>query len=401
MARIKNRTIFTGDNLPVLRGMEDVSVDLVYLDPPFNSNRNYEAPIGSEAAGASFKDAWYLEDTDDEWWGMLADGHPALYRVIDAAGAAMGKGSKAYCIYMAVRLLELRRVLKDTGSIWLHCDPTMSHPLKMMMDAIFGRRNFVNEVLWCYEKPRPASRKFKSNHDVLLFYGKGGRRTFNVQTVPRSGQSEKTRRTFRRPDGTLYRSPYKGKILGDWWSDIPSFATRMTATERTGYPTQKPLALLRRIVSASSNRGDTVLDPFCGCATACLAAEEQGRKWIGIDISPLAFRLINARMEKELQIYGRGTINRTDIPVRRAPRPSRDIKHLLFGRQEGRCAGCRHPFLFRNFTLDHVVPRAKGGQDTDENLQLLCGWCNSKKGDGTMAELLARLRREGFALPRP
>lgn len=121
-----------------MRGMDDRCVDLIYLDPPFNSNRNYEAPIGSEAAGASFKDAWTLEDTDEVWWGEIADKHPALYKVIDAIGETQGKNAKGYSIYMAIRLLEMHRILKDTGSIYLHCDPTMSHGLKLTMDAIFG-----------------------------------------------------------------------------------------------------------------------------------------------------------------------------------------------------------------------------------------------------------------------
>ena len=143
---IKTSTIFTGDNLPILRGMDSESVDLIYLDPPFNSNRRYAAPIGSEAAGAVFKDVWTLADTDDAWWGELAEAHPALYKVIDGASAVGGKADKAYCIYMAIRLLEMHRVLKSTGSIYLHCDPTMSHSLKLVMDAVFGQKHYQNEI---------------------------------------------------------------------------------------------------------------------------------------------------------------------------------------------------------------------------------------------------------------
>ena len=134
----KNRTLWTGDNLDIMRGMNSASVDLIYLDPPFNSNKNYSAPIGSEAAGAAFKDTWTLSDVDEAWHGEIADRDPTLYAIIDAAGLAHGKSMKSYLIMMAVRLLEMHRLLKRTGSIYLHCDPTASHYLKSLMDAIFG-----------------------------------------------------------------------------------------------------------------------------------------------------------------------------------------------------------------------------------------------------------------------
>ena len=143
-----NRTLWTGDNLDIMRGMNSETVDLIYLDPPFNSNRNYSAPLGSEAAGAAFKDTWTLSDVDEAWHGEIADRQPALYTIIDAAGLAHGKGMKSYLIMMAVRLLEMRRLLKDTGSIYLHCDPTASHYLKTLMDAVFGQSNFRNEIVW-------------------------------------------------------------------------------------------------------------------------------------------------------------------------------------------------------------------------------------------------------------
>ena len=142
----KNRTMWTGDNLDIMRGMNSESVDLIYLDPPFNSNRTYSAPIGSEAAGAAFKDTWTLDDVDVAWHGEIADKQPALYSIIDAAGLAHGKGMKSYLIMMAVRLLEMNRLLKTTGSIYLHCDSTASHYLKLLMDCIFGKSNFRNEI---------------------------------------------------------------------------------------------------------------------------------------------------------------------------------------------------------------------------------------------------------------
>ena len=145
-----NRTVWTGDNLDILRGVNPECVDLIYLDPPFKSDRNYSAPIGSEAAGAAFKDTWTLDDVDEAWHGEIADRDPALYSVIGAAGLAHGASMKSYLIMMAVRLLEMRRVLKPTGSIYLHCDPTASHYLKLLMDTVFGTRNFRNEVVWDY-----------------------------------------------------------------------------------------------------------------------------------------------------------------------------------------------------------------------------------------------------------
>lgn len=139
----RNRTLWTGDNLDIMRGMNSESVDLIYADPPFNSQADYAAPVGSEAAGAAFKDTWTLDDVDEAWHGLIAEQEPALYRIIDAAGLAHGKGMKSYLIMMAARLLEMRRVLKANGSLYVHCDPTASHYLKSLLDAIFGGGNFA------------------------------------------------------------------------------------------------------------------------------------------------------------------------------------------------------------------------------------------------------------------
>ena len=166
MTNFADRTVWTGDNLDILRGLNSLSVDLIYLDPPFNSNRNYAAPVGSAAAGAAFKDTWTLSDLDVAWMGLIADEQPAMYQVLQAAGMTHGKGMQSYLCMMAVRLLEMRRVLKDTGSIYLHCDPTASHYLKTLMDSIFGNANFRNEISWKRSNPKSVKGGGKTYHWV-------------------------------------------------------------------------------------------------------------------------------------------------------------------------------------------------------------------------------------------
>ena len=404
----QNRTMWTGDNLDIMRGMNSDSVDLIYLDPPFNSNRTYSAPIGSEAAGAAFKDTWTLSDVDEAWHGEIADREPSVYAAIDAAGVTHGKGMKSYLIMMAVRLLEMRRLLKDTGSVYLHCDPTASHYLKLLMDGVFGVGNFRNEIVWCYEVGGRSQRYFARKHDTVLFYSMSDNYLFNADDV-RLKRKTTHMKIERDPDGRewqiktdrktgiVYRYPIDaGAICPDWWVGIQQL--NRSQKERVGYPTQKPLALLDRIIRASSNEGDMILDPFCGCATACVAADRLNRQWVGIDLSPLAGQLVETRMQREGALMFKA-VRRADIPQRTdvVSLPNyRTHKHTLFGKQEGICAGCRYNFPFRNFTIDHVIPQAKGGTDHPDNLQLLCNACNSMKGTGTQEELIAKLRAEGI-----
>ncbi len=376
----KNATVWTGDNLDVMRGMNSKCVDLIYLDPPFSSNQAYAAPIGSEAAGAAFKDTWTLDDIKVAEQGELADRNHAAYAVIEATGLAHGERQKAYLIMMAVRILEMYRVLKPKGSIYLHCDPKASHYLKLLMDTVFGPERFLNEIVWSYGLGGSSPRYYSRKHDIILFYSKSKEYTFHKPTVPARSQ--------------MLMGQMKGAT--DVW-DIPSINNM--AKERTGYPTQKPLKLLRRIVEASTDKGDLVLDPFCGCATTCVAADELGRKWAGIDLSPLAVKLVVKRLKESQTPFFENVIAREDPPVRTdlGELPNyRTHKHTLFGLQEGLCNGCRVGFPFRNFTIDHIVPRLKGGQDNIENLQLLCSACNSTKGIGTQAELIAKLKDTGF-----
>ena len=188
MTNFADRTIWTGDNLDILRGLNSASVDLIYLDPPFNSNRNYAAPVGSAAAGAAFKDTWTLSDLDVAWMGLIADEQPAIYKVLDTAGLSHGKPMQSYLCMMAVRLLEMRRVMKATGSIYLHCDPTASHYLKMLMDAVFGSGLFLNEMTWkrssAHSDTRQGMRRAGKIRDVVLVYTKSDDYVWNPQYMP-------------------------------------------------------------------------------------------------------------------------------------------------------------------------------------------------------------------------
>ena len=397
-----NRTIWTGDNLDIMRGLNSESVDLIYLDPPFNSNRNYAAPVGSAAAGAAFKDTWTLSDLDVAWMGLIADEHPAMYQALQAAALTHGKGMQSYLCMMGVRLLGMRRMLKDTGSIYLHCDPTASHYLKLLMDAVFGSENFQNEVVWHYRRWTGNANRFQRLHDLVLFYGKGANHYFNVLYDPYTEKSIRRKQNYhtRIKNGDVFVTSIdeRGVRAGDVWP-IPVLNSQ--AKERIGYPTQKPLTLLERIIKASSNEGDIVLDPFCECATACIAAENLGRQWVGIDLSPKAVELVNLRLQQSMgSLFHHSFVTaRVDIPRRTdidAPIPYRNNKHDLFGQQEGRCNGCKTEFPFRAFEVDHVIPQTRGGTDHIDNLQLLCGHCNRTKGDRPQEYLVARLRETGI-----
>lgn len=379
---METSVLYYGDNLDILRKyVPDESVDLVYLDPPFNSQATYNVlfrePTGepSEAQIKAFEDTWHWTATTEKTFQEIVDtAPPAVVEMIRALRTFVGRNDiMAYLTEMCIRLLELKRVLKDLGSIYLHCDPTASHYLKVMMDTIFGAKNFRNEIIWKRTYAHGSSQRYGPVHDILLFYSKSdtyiwtnprgehdpgylekhfayidkdtGRR-FQPITLTgsgiRHGDSGKPWRGInptavgrhwaipgavvdrlgiqgdtvqekldaldaadriywpKKKGGTprlkWFTDELEGVALPDIWSDIPPISAK--AAERLGFPTQKPEALLERIISASSKEGNLVLDPFCGCGTALVAAETLGRKWIGIDITHLAIGIMKWRLEK-------------------------------------------------------------------------------------------------------
>jgi DNA modification methylase len=390
-------TLFTNDNLFVLYGMNSEIVDLIYLDPPFNSKRMYSAPIGTKAAGASFKDMWTWEDVNDAYLDKLIEKYPDLVNFIRSIGRMHSKAMMAYITYMTQRVIELHRILKSTGSFYLHCDPTASHYLKILLDEVFGSKNFRNEIIWSYQRWTGATEKFQSMHDVILFYRKSESVTFNPLYEGYSAKSmHKGKRFSTTEQGKVVKQDYtedttRQKLMRDVW-DISILNSQ--SKERTGYPTQKPLALMHRIIKASSNQGDIVLDPFCGCATTCVAAQQLGRKWIGIDIEKQAAGVLVERLGDDAGLF-KDFIHRTDIPKRTdiaIEPPSPSVKQRLFTQQEGHCNACSIELPIHQFEIDHVIPKSKGGGDYYENYQLLCGSCNRIKGDRPMEYLRIKIR---------
>jgi DNA modification methylase len=360
--------LYYGDNLAVLREhIKDETVDLVYLDPPFNSNQDYNvlfAEKGGTKAAAQIKafgDTWEWNSAAAESFEMAVEKGGRVAQAMLAFKTFLGQSDMlAYLSMMAPRLVELRRVLKPTGSIYLHCDPTASHYLKMLMDAVFGPTQFVNEIIWkrssAHSDAKQGAQHYGRVTDTLLFYSKSDERTWNQLHAPYD--EAYVERDYRRvdKDGRRYRidnlqgpggaakgNPFyevmgvkrywryskekmqalikQGRVIQtkpgavpqykryldempgvpiqNLWTDIPVINNR--SNEKLGYPTQKPEALLERIISTSSNEGDVVLDPFCGCGTTIAAAQKLKRAWVGIDITHLAISLIKSRL---LDAYG-------------------------------------------------------------------------------------------------
>lgn len=331
-----NNTLYYGDNLRILREyIPDECVDLIYLDPPFNSQANYNILFKDESGDSppsqikAFSDTWHWPDAALAFEELRRNAPEKVRRMVEGLYDFMGPcAMMAYLVMMTTRLVELHRVLKTTGSIYLHCDTTASHYLKIILDTVFGPKNFRNEIAWCYKERELSKRYWNKKHDMILFYVKNcqSKYTFNWSTATYE-YSDGTIAKFKLKDadGRIYQirgkgGPYTGEhglspeieqehpewtyrdyldekpgvLPRDWWSDIP-FLNR-AARERLHYPTQKPLALLERIIKASSNPGDVVLDPFCGCGTTIDAAQKLNRNWMGIDITHLAIQLIRKRL---------------------------------------------------------------------------------------------------------
>ncbi len=295
-----NRTLYHGDNLPFLRGLNSGTVNLIATDPPFNKGRDFHADPDSTAKDAKFQDRWrWDEDIHDEWLIAIQRDEPEVWSVITTAKQVWGDDMAAFLCWLGVRLLEMRRILADDGSLYLHIDHTAHAWVKTLLDAIFGRRNFRNEIVWCYAGGGQPTKDFPRKHDTILRYAKSDKYTFNRNEVRVPYDSDYTATVFAgegtRAPGRTYMPDPRGKVVEDWWRNIP----RPYGEERTGYPTQKPLALYERIIKASSNPDDLVLDPFCGCATTPIAAERLGRQWVGMDIWDGAITQVLDRLEQE------------------------------------------------------------------------------------------------------
>ena len=360
-------SLYFGDNLDILRGhIPDDSVDLIYLDPPFNSKADYNILFKestgerSKAQLTAFEDTWHWTEETERAFQEIVDAAPA--HVVEMMGAFRQfvglNDMMAYLTMMCVRLIELKRALKDTGTIYLHCDPTASHYLKVILDGVFGKKNFRNEIIWQRTLAKGlTSRQLPNNHDVILCYQKTGQAKWKpeamIQPYDMLNLDDKTSGKYchRDKDGRVYRlsdltnpnqdrpnltyefmgvnkvwrwtkermqaayeaglvvqtkpgtvpqfkrylDEQRGRPLGDVWTDIPPLNSQ--AIERLGYPTQKPETLLKRIIEAGGDEGDLVLDPFCGCGTAITAAQQLKRQWIGIDVTHLAINLIKGRLK--------------------------------------------------------------------------------------------------------
>lgn len=357
--------LYFGDNLDMLRShVADESVDLIYLDPPFNSKAQYNVLFKTPAGAAAdaqleaFQDSWHWGETAEAAFADVIHGGGSAAKILAALRASLGENDMmAYLAMMTVRLSELHRVLSPQGSLFLHCDPTASHYLKIILDAVFGPTRYTNEIVWkrsdAHNDAKQGSKHFGRIHDVLLYYRKSEAAPFNVAYRPLPASTvekwyrhveAETGRRYNKGDvtgpggaakgnpfyewngvsrywrysrenmqrlqdegrlvysgsGMTYQKRYldesKGVPLQDFWDDVPMLRGLNSSGERLGYPTQKPLALLERVILAASHEGQTVLDPFCGCGTTVHAAEKLGRDWIGVDVTHHAVTVIEDRM---------------------------------------------------------------------------------------------------------
>ena len=490
-------TLYEMDNLEVLRGINSNSIDLIATDPPFNTKRNRSGSAGF------YVDKWKYGDTDklpDQWkWNevhpkwleSIQDGHPALYQVIEATKIVQGEDTAAFLCFLSVRLLEMHRVLKDTGSIYLHCDHTANSYIRMAMDAIFGKKNFINEIAWLRKdgvKHNLAKRKFPQAHDTIFYYAKskgythnpillpyseeyiatnynqiddngryatfpctneaGGNKVYEFRGIRRAWRFKKSEMEEMYQKGLLtqatpnspfrykkYLSTAEGVKVPDLWTDTALFEEN----EKTGSPDQKPLALYKRLIEASSNEGDIVLDPFCGCATTIIASNNLNRRWIGIDrqkdaryhiitrlmgIAPKErkrleeYAIDKAWLDRQMQSYEMHYQTeppiRTDnqetaatelppvLPITEEFQMTRKEIHEVLIEQFGPyCWGCNFEAPdSRYLELDHINPKSGKddyGQHHINNRALLCKPCNLEKSNRmTLPELRRINKQKGY-----
>ncbi len=378
---MNNNELYYGDNLDVLRNkIEKDSIDLCYIDPPFNSKRNYfqiYTNVGKEdqAQAQAFIDTWT--------WNALAD--RALMEIIGNEGgrytrqtiellkgldAVLGRsGLLSYLVSMTQRVNEIQRVLKPTGSFYLHCDPTASHYLKLILDSVFCARggDFKNEIVWCYDTGGRSKTGFPRKHDTIFWYTKSSKFLFSYDgaSVPRDTSTmhepvlvdEKGRKYQRNiKNGKEYRYFLsKGVLPNDWWTDLQ--ALNPAAKERLGYPTQKPEALLERIIQASSNEGDVILDAYCGCGTTVAVAQRLNRQWLGIDITYQSIAVILKRLEDQFGADVLNTITLNGIP--------RDMESAiaLANKKDDRVRKEFEKWAVLTYSKNHAIINEKKGAD--------------------------------------
>lgn len=510
-----------------MRGMNSESVDLIATDPPFNKGRDFHVTPESLKGGGSFADRWSWEhDAHEDWLDGIKDDWPAAMTVINASRAAYGDGMGAFLCFMGVRLMEMHRILRNDGSIYLHCDDTASHYLKALMDAIFGMKQFRNEVVWRRTAGRSDAGQYGRVHDVILFYSKSNKWKWNRPYTDNRG--EYLAQNFKHEDhlgryrigqlmapgiakgdsgeewrgidpssrgrGRHWSTPTKGgmcdfivrnNLIEGWphayktvrdrldaldaaglvyWpprGEVPSLKQYLAASsgravddiftdikrlesndaENVDYPTQKPLDLYRRFIEASSDEGDIVLDPFVGCATTPVAAEQLGRRWVGIDIWDGAYETVLRRLrderlktekfelmdEEQVMMLTRGDVYysiqppvRTDDTAAAAPHlrvkmqratelwhkltHSQMRNHLADAQAVGGlvvCAGCGRAMELDFMELDHITPKTDNGENWITNRILLCGPCNRRKSNSfTLSGLVKQNKADGW-MTRP